>query len=199
MTRLTILEYPDPRLRTRAVPVAAVDAPLRELIDDMFETMYAAKGIGLAATQVNVHRRLLVTDVSEGHNDPQVFINPEILSRDGKAISQEGCLSVPGYYDEVERAERIRVRALDRDGKPFEADLEGLLAVCVQHEIDHLDGRLFVDYLSEMKRQRVRKKIEKDKRLRAEGRAGETAARTRDLTGPCRHGSRAGGRLRRNP
>jgi peptide deformylase len=175
MTRLTILEYPDPRLRTKAVPVDAVDAPLRELIDDMFETMYAAKGIGLAATQVNVHRRVLVTDVSEGRVDPRVFINPEILSRDGKAVTQEGCLSVPGYFDEVERAERIRVRALDRDGRSFECDLEGLLAVCVQHEVDHLDGRLFVDYLSELKRQRVRKKIEKERRLRAEGRAGETS------------------------
>ncbi len=171
MTRLTILEYPDPRLRTRAVPVDAVDAPLRELIDDMLETMYAANGIGLAATQVNVHRRLLVADVSEGRDLPQVFINPEILSREGAATSQEGCLSVPGYYDDVERAERIRVRAQGRDGKTFERDLEGLLAICVQHEIDHLDGRLFVDYLSEMKRQRVRKKIEKEKRLRAEGEA----------------------------
>ena len=175
MTRLTILEYPDPRLRTKAVPVTAVDAPLRELIDDMFETMYAAKGIGLAATQVNVHRRLLVTDVSDGHTDPLVFINPEILASAGKAVGQEGCLSVPGYYDDVERAERIRVRALDREGKPFEADLEGLLAVCVQHEIDHLDGKLFVDYLSELKRQRVRKKIEKERRLRAEGRADQTS------------------------
>jgi peptide deformylase len=175
MTRLTILEYPDPRLRTRATPVVSVDGPLRDLIDDMFETMYAAKGIGLAATQVNVHQRLLVTDVSEGRTDPRVFINPEILTRDGKALGQEGCLSVPGYYDEVERAERIRVRALGRDGKPFEADLEGLLAVCVQHEIDHLDGKLFVDYLSDLKRQRVRKKIEKERRLRAEGRAGETS------------------------
>jgi peptide deformylase len=151
--------------------VDAVDAPLRELIDDMLETMYAANGIGLAATQVNVHRRLLVTDVSEGRNLPQVFINPEILSREGAATSQEGCLSVPGYYDDVERAERIRVRAQGSDGKVFERDLEGLLAICVQHEIDHLDGRLFVDYLSEMKRQRVRKKIEKEKRLRAEGEA----------------------------
>jgi len=173
MTRLTILEYPDPRLRTRAAPVDAVDARLRELIDDMLETMYAAKGIGLAATQVDVHRRLLVADISEDRNEPRVFINPEILSRDGTETSQEGCLSVPGYYDDVERAASIRVRAMDRDGKPFEADLGGLLAVCVQHEIDHLDGKLFVDYLSEMKRQRVRKKIEKDRKLRAEGRARE--------------------------
>jgi peptide deformylase len=175
MTRLTILEFPDPRLRTRATPVAQVDAPLRDLIDDMLETMYAANGIGLAATQVNVHRRLLVADVSEGRNEPRVYINPEILDRTGTETVQEGCLSVPGYFDEVERAERVRVRALDRDGKAFEEDLEGLLAVCVQHEIDHLDGKLFVDYLSEMKRQRVRKKLEKERKLRAEGRAPEAS------------------------
>ncbi len=175
MTRLTILEFPDPRLRTRATPVAAVDAPLRELIDDMLETMYAAKGIGLAATQVNIHKRVLVTDVSEGRDKPRAFISPEILSKEGTEVSEEGCLSVPGYYDEVERAERIRVRALGRDGKIFEEDLDGLLAVCVQHEIDHLDGKLFVDYLSEMKRQRVRKKLEKERKLRAEGRAPESS------------------------
>jgi peptide deformylase len=175
MTRLTILEFPDPRLRTRATPVAVVDGSLRELIDDMLETMYAAKGIGLAATQVDVHQRVLVTDVSEGRNEPRAFINPEILSRDGVETSQEGCLSVPGYYDDVERAARIRVRALDRDGEVFEEDLDGLLAICVQHEIDHLDGRLFVDYLSEMKRQRVRKKLEKERKLRAEGRAPVTS------------------------
>jgi peptide deformylase len=175
MTCLTILEFPDPRLRTRATPVAAVDASLRELIDDMLETMYAAKGIGLAATQVNVHQRLLVTDISEERNQPRAFINPEILSRDGVETSQEGCLSVPGYYDEVERAARVRVRALDRDGRAFEEELDGLLAICVQHEIDHLDGRLFVDYLSEMKRQRVRKKLEKERKLRAEGRAPDTS------------------------
>jgi peptide deformylase len=175
MTCLTILEFPDPRLRTRATPVATVDGSLRELIDDMLETMYAAKGIGLAATQVDVHQRVLVTDVSEERNAPRAFINPEILSRDGVEISQEGCLSVPGYYDDVERAARVRVRALDRDGNVFEEDLDGLLAICVQHEIDHLDGKLFVDYLSEMKRQRVRKKLEKERRLRAEGRAPVTS------------------------
>jgi len=175
MTRLTILEYPDPRLRTRAVPVDVVDAGMRELIDDMLETMYAANGIGLAATQVDVHRRLLVADVSESRKDPRVFINPEILTREGSTTSQEGCLSVPGYYDDVPRAERVRIRALDRNGEAFEADLDGLLAICVQHEIDHLDGKLFVDYLSELKRQRVRRKIEKDKRLRAEGRASAPA------------------------
>jgi peptide deformylase len=175
MTRLTILEFPDPRLRTKATPVGAVDGPLRELIDDMLETMYAAKGVGLAATQVNVHKRVLVTDVSDARNEPRAFVNPEILSRDGTETSQEGCLSVPGYYDDVERAARIRVRALDRDGKAFEQDLDGLLAICVQHEIDHLDGKLFVDYLSEMKRQRVRKKLEKERKLRAEGRAPEAS------------------------
>jgi len=175
MTRLTILEYPDPRLRTRAVPVGAVDDALRELIDDMLETMYAANGIGLAATQVDVHRRVLVADVSEGHDDPRVFINPEILGKDGTTTSQEGCLSVPGYYDEVERAQSVRVRALARNGKPFEVELDGLLAICAQHEIDHLDGKLFVDYLSEMKRQRVRRKLEKDRRLRAEGRPAAPA------------------------
>lgn len=173
MTRLTILEYPDPRLRTRAAPVARVDAGLRDLIDAMLETMYAAKGIGLAATQVNVHQRVLVTDVSDGRNEPRAYVNPEILQKDGQTVSQEGCLSVPGYYDDVERAERIRVRALDREGKPFEEELTGLLAICVQHEIDHLDGKLFVDYLSELKRQRVRRKLEKDRRLRAEGREPE--------------------------
>jgi peptide deformylase len=127
MTRLTILEYPDPRLRTKALPVGTVDARLRDLIDDMLETMYAAKGIGLAATQVDVHKRLLVADISDERNAPRVFINPEILARDGVETSQEGCLSVPGYYDDVERAARIRVRALGRDGKAFEEDLDGLL------------------------------------------------------------------------
>ena len=175
MTRLTILEYPDPRLRNRAEPVSDVDDALLELIGDMLETMYAANGVGLAATQVDVHRRLLVADVSEEHNDPRIFINPEILARDGVMTSQEGCLSVPGYYDEVERAARIRVRALGRDGKPFEAEFEGLLAICIQHEIDHLNGKLFVDYLSEMKRQRVRKKLEKDRRLQVEGGTGAPA------------------------
>jgi peptide deformylase len=130
----------------------------------MFETMYAAPGIGLAATQVNVHRRLLVADTSENHDDPRVFINPEILEKDGVEVSEEGCLSVPGFYEKVERAERIRVRALDRDGRAFEEELDGLLAVCVQHEIDHLDGKLFVDYLSDLKRQRIRKRIEKNRK-----------------------------------
>jgi len=166
MTRLTILEYPDPRLRTVAQPVRAVDDELRRLIDDMLETMYASKGIGLAATQVNVHRRLLVLDISEDQDQPLVFINPEIVSREEICTTQEGCLSVPGIYDDVERAQRIRVRALDRNGETFEMDADGLLAVCVQHEMDHLDGKLFVDYLSELKRQRIRKKLEKERRQR---------------------------------
>jgi peptide deformylase len=166
MTRLTILEYPDPRLRTRAAPVARADAELRGLIDAMLQTMYAAKGCGLAATQVNVHLRLLVADVSEAKDQPMVLINPEILSLSEHTTTQEGCLSFPGYFEEVTRAERIRFRALDRDGQPFERDAQGLLAVCVQHEIDHLDGRLFVDYISELKRSRIRKKLEKDQRRR---------------------------------
>ena len=164
MAKLRILEFPDPRLRKKAVPVEVVDDPLRQLIDDMFETMYEAPGIGLAATQVDVHRRLLVADVSQEKDEPQVLINPEILERDGSAITEEGCLSVPGYYEEIERAEHIKVRYLDRDGNEQESEYEGLLAVCVQHEIDHLDGKLFVDYLSEMKRQRIRKRLEKDRR-----------------------------------
>jgi peptide deformylase len=167
MTRLTILEYPDPRLRTRATPVAAVDDSLRQLVDDMFETMYGAKGIGLAATQVNVHKRLLVADVSEGKDRPLVFINPEIVATDEVGTMQEGCLSVPGFYEDVDRAQRIRVRALGRDGQSFEMDADGLLAVCIQHEIDHLDGKLFVDYISELKRTRIRKKLEKEQRARS--------------------------------
>ncbi len=164
MAKLKILEFPDPRLRTKAAAVEAVDDHLRALIDDMFETMYAAPGIGLAATQVDVHRRFLVTDVSSDGSDPHVLINPEILEKDGVTVSDEGCLSVPGYYEEVERAEHIRVRFLDREGTTQEMEAEGLLAVCIQHEMDHLEGKLFVDYLSEAKRQRIRKKLLKDRR-----------------------------------
>lgn len=166
MAILKILEFPDPRLRTKAAPVDAVDDALRTLIDDMFETMYQAPGIGLAATQVDVHKRLLVADVSAEKTDPYVLINPQILERDGVAVAEEGCLSVPGYYEEVERAEHIRVIYLDRDGKTVEQDMQGLLAVCVQHEMDHLEGKLFVDYLSEAKRQRIRKRLDKDRRSR---------------------------------
>jgi peptide deformylase len=164
MAKLKILEFPDPRLRKKATPVEAVDDALRALISDMFETMYEAPGIGLAATQVDVHKRLLVTDVSSDKSEPYVLINPEILEKDGIAVTDEGCLSVPGYYEEVERAEHIRVRFLDRNGDETEMEATGLLAVCIQHEIDHLDGRLFVDYLSEAKRQRIRKKLEKERR-----------------------------------
>ena len=164
MAKLTILEYPDPRLRTRAKPVAAVDDALRKVFDDMLETMYAAPGVGLAATQVDVHRRFMVIDISEEKDQPLVFVNPEILARDGEQNSEEGCLSVPTVFAKVSRAERIRVRALDRDGKAFELDAEGLLAVCIQHEMDHLDGKLFVDYLSPLKREMVRKKLQKQRR-----------------------------------
>ncbi len=164
MAILEILHFPDPRLRTRAQPVAAVDDGVRRLVDDLFETMYAAPGIGLAATQVDIHRRVLVIDVSEDRSAPRCFINPEIVARDGEEEMDEGCLSVPGVYDKVRRAERIRVRALDRDGNPIELEADGLLAVCIQHEMDHLDGKLFVDYLSGLKRQRIRRKLEKEAR-----------------------------------
>ncbi len=167
MAKLKILEFPDPRLRTKATPVEVVDDALRALIDDMFETMYAAPGIGLAATQVDIHKRFLVADVSTDQTEPHVFINPEILEKDGVIVTDEGCLSVPGYYEEVERAEHIRLRYLDQQGKEQEMEAEGLLAVCIQHEIDHLDGKLFVDYLSEAKRQRIRKKLMKDRRQQA--------------------------------
>jgi peptide deformylase len=167
MSKLKILEFPDPRLRTKATPIVAVDDALRAFIGDMFETMYEAPGIGLAATQVDFHKRLLVTDVSVDKDEPYVLINPEIIEKDGVTVTDEGCLSVPGYYEEVERAEHIKVRFLDRDGKEAELDAHGLLAVCIQHEIDHLDGKLFVDYLSEAKRTRIRKKLEKERRQQA--------------------------------
>ena len=163
MALLPILEFPDPRLRTRAQPVAAVDAVVRKLIDDMFETMYAAPGIGLAATQVNVHQRVLVIDISEARKEPIALVNPEIIAREGVEETEEGCLSVPGIYDNVKRADKIRVRALNRQGEAVEFDAEGLLAVCIQHEMDHLEGKLFVDYLSELKRTRIRKKLEKER------------------------------------
>jgi peptide deformylase len=166
MAKLRILEFPDTRLRKKAQPVEVVDADLNTLIDDMFETMYEAPGIGLAATQVDVHRRLLVADVSSEKDDPWVLINPVIIEQDGVEVSEEGCLSVPGYYEEVQRAEHVRVRYLDRDGKEMESEFEGLLAVCVQHEMDHLEGKLFVDYLSEAKRQRIRKRLEKERKHR---------------------------------
>ena len=161
---LTILEFPDPRLRTIARPVNAFDQPLHELIDAMFATMYSAPGIGLAATQVNVHKRLLVLDVSEEKDQPLALINPKILTRSGTQVYQEGCLSVPGVFADVERAEHIAVQALDRNGAALKFEAEGLLAVCIQHEMDHLIGKLFVDYLSPLKRELVRKKLEKQHR-----------------------------------
>jgi peptide deformylase len=175
MAKLPILEFPDPRLRTIAKPVERVDEALRGLIDDMFETMYAAPGIGLAATQVNIHQQLLVLDVSEDHVRPLVFINPEILRAEGDQVYQEGCLSVPGIFADVKRADRIRVRALDRDGNPFELEADGLLAVCIQHEMDHLAGKVFVDYLSPLKRELVRKKLAKQRKLAGEGGSEDAA------------------------
>jgi len=164
MAILEILRYPDSRLRNKAQFVEQVDAETKQLIDDMFETMYEASGIGLAATQVNSTKRLLVLDISEEHDDPLCLINPEIVSKEGEEKADEGCLSVPGFYEPVKRATHIQVKALDRDGNPIELDLEGLPAVCVQHEIDHLDGKLFIDYLSSLKRTRIRKKLEKEAR-----------------------------------
>ncbi len=165
MALLPIIEFPDPRLRTVAKPIAQVDAATRQLIDDMFETMYEAPGIGLAATQVNVHQQLLVLDVSEDKSQPLVFINPEMLSSEGSQTYQEGCLSVPGIFADVKRADKISVKALDRDGKSFELDADGLLAVCIQHEMDHLAGKVFVDYLSPLKRELVKKKLAKQRKL----------------------------------
>lgn len=164
MAKLTILEYPDPRLRTTASPVTVFDAQLRRLVSDMAETMYEAPGIGLAATQVDQHIQLIVIDVSETKDQLRVFINPQILSAsDETVLCEEGCLSVPGVYDEVRRSARVRVRAQDPDGKVFEIDCEGLLAVCVQHEMDHLTGKVFVDYLSSLKQDRIRTKLKKRK------------------------------------
>jgi peptide deformylase len=168
MAKLEILEFPDPRLRTVAKPVEKVDDELRKLIDDMFETMYACPGIGLAATQVNVHQRLIVMDLSEDQSQPRVFINPEITPlTDELAPYEEGCLSVPGFYEKVQRTARVSIKALDRDGNEFEEEADELLATCIQHEIDHLDGKLFVDYVSRLKRDRIKKKLEKLHRQQA--------------------------------
>lgn len=160
-----ILHYPDPRLRRVAAPVVRVDDEVRRLLDDMAETMYQAPGIGLAAVQVDVPLRAVVIDISPERNALHEFVNPEIVMRDGVHIMEEGCLSVPGIYDTVQRAQQVRVRALDRNGHAFELDADGLLAVCIQHEIDHLDGKVFVDYLSRLKQQRIRKKLEKQQRV----------------------------------
>ncbi len=168
MAILNILEFPDSRLRTIAKPVAVVDDEVRQLVDDMFETMYEAPGIGLAATQVNVHKRVVVMDLSEDRSEPRVFINPEFEPlTDEMDQYQEGCLSVPGFYENVDRPQRVKVKALDRDGQPYELIAEGLLAVCIQHECDHLNGKLFVDYLSTLKRDRIKKKLEKQHRQNA--------------------------------
>jgi peptide deformylase len=167
MSMLEILEFPDPRLRTTAVPVETFDETLSELIDDMFETMYAAPGIGLAATQVDVHKRLLVLDVSDTRDQRHVYINPELLETEGTETCEEGCLSVPGVFAEVQRAEKVKVRAQDRNGEHFERTVDGLHAICLQHEMDHLEGKLFVDYLSPLKRQMVRRKLEKQRRVAA--------------------------------
>lgn len=168
MALLSILEFPDPRLRTIAKVVTKVDDRIRRLIDDMFETMHEAPGIGLAATQVNEHIQVIVIDISEDKNTPLVFINPEIEVIDDELHDyEEGCLSVPGYSEEVTRPRHVRVKALDRDGEAFVMEPEGLLAVCIQHEIDHLNGKLFVDYLSNIKRQRIRKKLEKQHKAKA--------------------------------
>jgi len=164
MALLKILHYPDKRLHTVAKPVDVVDDGIRQLAADMAETMYAAPGIGLAATQVDRHIQLIVVDVSEKRNDLRVFINPEIVEAEGEAVGEEGCLSVPGIYDKVKRAERIKVRALDLEGQPFELEATGLLGVCIQHEIDHLRGKVFIEYLSRLKQERIRQKLKKQQR-----------------------------------
>ena len=169
MAKLDILHFPDKRLRSKAREISNIDDKLRSFIDDMFETMYEAPGIGLAATQVNFHHRVMVIDVSEEKDQPLCFINPVITHKEGVELMQEGCLSVPAFYEDVERAEAITVKALDKQGEPFELTTDGLLAVCIQHEIDHLDGKLFVDYLSPLKRNRIRKKLERmEKELAAQ-------------------------------
>ena len=170
MARLSILRYPDPRLNTVARPVAVVDERLRQLVDDMLETMYEADGVGLAATQVDVHERVIVMDTSEQRDQPLVLINPELVERSAETVvAEEGCLSVPQIYDRVERPARVTVRALGRDGEPFELDAEGLTAVCVQHEMDHLMGKVFVEYLSPLKRDRIRTKMLKKTREEQRG------------------------------
>jgi len=169
MAILDVLRFPDERLRTVAKKIDKIDKSITTLISDMFDTMRDENGIGLAATQVDIHKRLVVIDVSENQDAPLVFINPEITHKEGKTISEEGCLSVPNNYAQVERAEKITVSALDKAGEPFTLDADGLLAICIQHELDHLKGKLFVDYLSPLKRQRIKTKLEKEARLAARG------------------------------
>jgi len=167
MAILEILQYPDPRLHEPAKRVDKIDAQIRKLVDDMTETMYAAPGIGLAATQVDVHKQIIVMDVSEDHSDLRVFINPEITRREGVAVNQEGCLSVAGIFDNVERAESVTVTALDRNGSRFTLNASGMLAACIQHEMDHLEGKVFIDYLSDLKQNRIRAKLKKRQRKAA--------------------------------
>lgn len=167
MAILEVLKFPDERLRNVATPVEKVNDEIKQLVDDMFATMREEKGIGLAATQVNVHKRVVVMDLSEEQNEPRVFINPSITQTEGKVINEEGCLSVPGNYAKVERAESVTVEALDRNGEAFSLQADGMLAICIQHELDHLEGKLFIDYLSPLKRQRIRTKLEKEARLAA--------------------------------
>lgn len=180
MALLEILHFPDPRLRQPCETIADVNDDIRQLVEDMFDTMYAAPGIGLAAIQINVHKRLLIVDISEDKDEPMVFINPEILEKDGVEVMQEGCLSVPGFYEDVERADRIKVKALDQHGNEFTIQADGLLAVCIQHEIDHLDGKLFVDYISPLKRQRIKQKLEKQKRKGLIEQPADRVSRYRD-------------------
>lgn len=168
MAILNILEYPDPRLRTKATPVTEVNDTIKRIIDDMFETLYDAPGIGLAASQVDIHQRIIVIDLSEDKSEPLVFINPEITVLEGELETmQEGCLSIPGFYEDVTRIEHCLVKALDRNGKPFELECKGLLAVCIQHEIDHLEGILYVDHISPLKRNRIKEKLQKKHKLEA--------------------------------
>ena len=174
MAKLDILTFPDPRLRNRSAPVEQVDARVRQIVADMFETMYAAPGIGLAAPQVNIHRRIVVIDISEDKDQPLCLINPHLLELHGETQMDEGCLSVPGFYEPVARAESVRVAAIDLQGQPLTLEADGLLAVCIQHEIDHLDGKLFVDHISSLKRNRIRHKLERDKR---QGRPAEAPRR----------------------
>lgn len=177
MALLPILEFPDPRLRTHAQPVQSFDAALERLVADMFQTMYAAPGVGLAGTQVDMHRQIIVMDTSAEKNDPQVYINAQILEREGAEVGEEGCLSVPNVFEPVKRATRLRARALDVKGQVFERELTGLAAVCLQHELDHLAGKLFVDYLSFLKRERIRRKLDKERRERTAD-AGKDAAKS---------------------
>ena len=177
MALRTILEYPDPRLRTKAQPVSEFTPALRALADDLLETMYAAPGIGLAATQIDVHQRMIVIDVSEERDQPLVLVNPEILAREGSTRVEEGCLSVPEIFEEVERATHVRLRYQDLSGERIERECDELLAVCVQHEIDHLEGKLFVDYLSDLRRERIRKKLEKERKEKSARARGSARAR----------------------